>query len=544
MTSGPNLLTPLQRTETLPSAGGSRGSVVRPAASWQWEAAARAARWTFSFPAMMGALLVGCVFLSVRQFEVDPDVWWHIKNGEMLLRTHLFPVSDPFSFTVAGQPWMACEWLGDVLFAFVERIGGLRGLDALLLVLAAAIIVGLYLLATLRSGSSKAGVLAAAALLPLATISFTLRPQMLGFFFLILTLVALELFRRGKHAFIWFLPVLFFLWVNTHGSFPIGLGTIFVYWMSGLVSFRLGHLEARAWSPSERIQLSAVFLGCLAALALTPYGTRLAAYPFEVASKLPLGVASVQEWRAMPFHEPVGKYFLVLLLGFIIAQVAFDFTWRIEELALFLFGTMMACLHLRFVLIFVPFCVPVLAVMFARWMTPYDKSKDRYVLNSALIALVIFGVLRFFPTKGYLEQRIAENFPVRAVEYIRQNAIPDPMFNTYDFGGYLIWSRWPEHKVFVDGRADPYERGGVLADYLYIRHTEPGALAVLRAYGIRSCLLERNEALAFVLAVSPDWKTVYADELSIVLVRRDGIEKGANSNSSPNRAAASPLVGD
>jgi hypothetical protein len=482
------------------------------------------------------------VFLVVRNFDLDPDVWWHIKLGELILQTHRFPITDPFSFTVAGQPWMACEWLGDTLFALVAKVGGLRGLDALLLVIGSAIILGLYALATLRSGSSKAGLIAAAALLPLSTLSFTLRPQMLGFLFIILTLIALELFRSGKHAVIWFLPVIFLFWVNTHGSFPIGLGMIFVYWANGLVSFRSGHLEARAWSRSERIQLSGVFLACLAALAITPYGTRLAAYPFEVASKLPLGVASVQEWRSMPFNEPVGKYFLVLLLGFILAQVTFDFTWRVEELGLFLFGTLMACLHLRFVLIFVPFFVPLLAVIFARWMSPYDKKKDQFVLNAALIALVALGMARYFPTREFLQERVNENSPARAVEYIRQHAIPDPMFNTYDFGGYLIWSRWPEHKVFIDGRADPYERGGVLADYLYARHTQPGTLAVLRAYGIQSALLQRNEALSYLLAASPEWKEVYSDELAILFVRNGAGEPKPSAVAALNGATASSLA--
>jgi hypothetical protein len=544
MTSGPNPITRLQRSETLPPSGIPDSAVARPASSGIWDRPARIAQRVFSFPAMLGVLLVGAVFLVVRNFELDPDVWWHIKLGDLVLQTHRFPTTDPFSFTVAGQPWMACEWLGDTIFALVAKFGGLRGLDALLLILGSAIILGLYALATLRSGSSKAGLIAAAALLPLATLSFTLRPQMIGFLFLILTLIALELFRSGKHAAVWFLPLIFFLWVNAHGSFPIGLGTILVYWASGLVGFRSGHLEARAWTSSERIQLSGVFLACLSVLAITPYGTRLAAYPFEVASKLPLGVASVQEWRSMPFNESVGKYFLVLLLGFILAQVAFDFTWRLEELGLFLFGTLMACLHLRFVLIFVPFFAPLLAVIFARWMTPYDKKKDQFALNAALIALVVLGIVRFFPTSAYLQERVNENSPARAVEYIRQHAIPDPMFNTYDFGGYLIWSRWPEHKVFIDGRADPYERGGVLADYLYARHTQPGTLAVLRAYGIQSALLQRNEALSYFLAASPEWKAVYSDDLTILFVRNNGGDPKTNSKSAPNGVTASSLAAE
>ena len=73
------------------------------------------------------------------------------------------------------------------------------------------------------------------------------------------------------------------------------------------------------------------------------------------------------------------------------------------------------------------------------------------------------------------------------------------MFNNYGFGGYLVWAMGPDHKVFLDGRGDVYERGGVLADYLHIAYLEPGAFAVLQNYGIRSCLVERDEALATAL---------------------------------------------
>jgi len=542
MTHNANSVSGLQRAVTLPRAEAPEATAKRPGATSSGAASLELVRWLFSFPAMLGTLLMGGVFLTLREFNIDPDVWWHIKNGEMILRNHRFPETDAFSFTVAGQPWISTEWLGDVLMAFATRMGGLRGLEALLLILGAAVVTALYVLATLRSGSSKAGVVAAAAMLPICKLSFTLRPQMLGFLFLILTLIALELFRRGKHWTVWFLPPLFLLWVNTHGSFPIGLGAIFVYWMSGLVSFRSGSLEARAWSPKDRLTLSGVFLACLSALVLTPYGTRLAMYPFEVASRLPVGVANVQEWRAMPFNEPIGKYFLVLVLGLFVAQLAFDLVWRVEELALFLFGVTMACLHVRFVLIFVPFFVPLLAVILARWASPYDRKKDQFVLNTALMAAVIFGVVCYFPTKAYLENRVIQSFPVRAVGYMQEHSIPDPLFNTYDFGGYLIWARWPEHKVFVDGRADPYERGGALADYLYVRHTEPGSLEVLSAYGIRSCLLQRSEPLAFLLAASPDWTAAYMDELSILFVRRGDNDAGAQADATAPGSASSGSV--
>ena len=52
-------------------------------------------KWIFSFPAMLGALLVGRVFYEGRTFFVDPDLWWHVKNGQNILATHHWPTVDP-----------------------------------------------------------------------------------------------------------------------------------------------------------------------------------------------------------------------------------------------------------------------------------------------------------------------------------------------------------------------------------------------------------------------------------------------------------------
>ena len=190
------------------------------------------------------------------------------------------------------------------------RVGGMRGLEILLLILGSAILVALYVLATIRCGNSKAGFLAAAAVFVLATPSFNLRPQMLGYLFLILTLIALERFRQGHRRAVWVLPILMIIWVNAHPSWTIGLGFIGVYLASGLMEFRVGDVEARRWSQSDRLQLAAVLLLCACATLITPYGAGLAKFPFEFASSLPVSLANIKEWLPMPFGAPLGKLFL------------------------------------------------------------------------------------------------------------------------------------------------------------------------------------------------------------------------------------------
>jgi hypothetical protein len=485
----------------------------------------------FSFPAMLGVALVGLVYYGARAFQVDPDIWWHIKTAQTILATHHWPTTDPYSFTVHGQPWMAFEWLGDCVIATASRIGGIRGLDLLLMITGSAIMLSLYLLATVCAGDSKAGFVTAALLYPLAAGSFNMRSQMFGYVFLVLTITALELFRAGKKKrLIWFLPPLLLVWVNTHGSWIVGLGAICVYWLSGLVEFRRGAIVARKWTGAETRTISSVFLFSLVAVAITPYGTRLAAFPFTVASSLPVSMANVLEWLPMPFNIVGGKIFLGLVLGFFLLQMAFNFTYRLEQVVLFVAATVMACLHVRFVLLFVPFLAPLLAVMLGRWIPGYSRAKDKYVLNAILILGMFGTMIRYFPSQRDLRQRVAEQFPSQAVQYLRSHPAPEPMLDSYGFGGYLIWSMGPQQKVFIDGRSEIYERGGVLADYVQLTQMKPGGLDVLRRYHIQSCLLTRDEPLSTALAALPDWEEVYQDDTSRLFVRRTAERAESSEN--------------
>jgi hypothetical protein len=495
----------------------------------------RLVRRAISFPAMLATFLVGRVFFEGRGFVVDPDLWWHIRVGQDILATHHWPTTDPFSFTVAGAPWMAYEWLGDVTLGAVAKYGGLLGLNVFLICLGSLIMLSLYAYATMRAGSSKAGFAASAMLCSLAFASFSLRPQMFGYLFLVLVLILLERFRQGKTGVVWCLPPLFLLWINTHGSWVIGLGVIFVYWAAGLSDFRFGSIESRKWSAAERIRLELIFLLSLAVIPLTPYGARLASYPFTVASTLPLNVGNVMEWQPMPFNIGGGKLFLALVLTLVLAQMLFRPTWRAAEVVLCLGGIVMACLHVRFLLLFVPFFAPLFAVLLARWLMPYDETKDHFILNAVLMIGVVAAMVHYFPTKAGVEKIAARTFPVRAVEYVREHPVPGPMFNSYGFGGYLIW-KLPEQKVFIDGRGDLYEDGGAFTEYLEIANLKPGAFMVLRAHRIQSCFLQSTEPLATVLGADPSWIKRYADGVSTVFVRRGDSATLQGTDTRPTRS--------
>jgi hypothetical protein len=405
------------------------------------------------------------------------------------------------------------------VFAWAQRAGGLQGLMGLDLGLTVLILFALYALATLRSGNSKGAFVVLVVLLPLTYPSLTMRPQMLGYLFLVITLIVLERFRQGDTRWVWVLPPIFLAWVNIHGSFVVGLFALGVYWAGGLIRLEWGNVQSRLWTPAERTRLELIALLILVALTITPYGTQVCVYPLDMAFAQPINVENIQEWQAMGFSYVYGKVFLAMILGFIVAQVTLRPAWRLEELFLALIGITGACLHVRFVMLFVPFCVPLFSVIAARAFSPYDAENDKYPLNAVMIAGIIGAIAWYFPSKTEMKTLVEEKWPVKAVAYLRQHPVPQPMYNTYGYGGFLIWEASDFNKVFIDGRADIYERSGVLSDYLTISRLGVPTPALLDAYRVQSCLVTHDEAIRTYLEASPQWHRVYSDTLSALFVR-------------------------
>ncbi len=471
-----------------------------------------------SFPVFLAAILVGGACIAAHYRFVDPDTWWHIRVGETILQTHHWPTTDPYSFTAPGAPWIAYEWLGEVVIALASRFG-FAGLAALQFTWASILSVLILYFSYLRSKNMKAAFLATIFALVMLGAFFTLRPQVMGYIFMLVLLIALERYKQSLSHSLWWLPALFLVWVNTHGTFFLGLGVFGVYWLTGLFDFQMGGIYTEKWTPQQRLHLLQVFLLCLAVLPLTPYCTRLATYPFEMAFQQPVNVASVIEWQPLSFALPFGKIMMFALLGLVTAQVLLRLNHRLDTFIFVLAGAFAAYAHIRFLLLFLPFLTPKIAELLSRWTPSYDPEKDKPLLNLAIALCVFGGIVYYLSSESRLYKPFTDIYPVKAVEYLREHPVNAPMLNDYGFGGYLILNLYPKQKVFIDGRADFYEYAGVFTDYLDIMHIEPNAFRLLDRYGIDACLLQRKTTLVTVLSQLPDWKVAYSDDVAVLFVR-------------------------
>jgi hypothetical protein len=497
----------------------------------------------FSFPAFLGAILVVANFGINRSLRLDPDTWWHMKYGDMILKTGHWPTVDTWSFTAHGMPGVAYEWGGEVLIALAYRMGGLRGMDLLLIILTSIIVLLVYYFAWLRCRDAYAAFFAAFLMLPLLALVFTLRPQLLGYIFLIATLILLERFRHGEQRILWALPLVFLLWVNIHGTFILGFMVLGLYWLSGLMGFSWGGLYAVRWQQAQRLQLELVGLLSVVVLPLTPYGTRPAAVPFEAVFSQPLIFSDIVEWQPIDTHFWQAKLLLVLIFAFILAQLAFRSRYRLEEFAFFLLIVYSTFVHFRLAIVFAIVFAPLVASIISRWMPTYDERIDKRAVNAGLMLAMLVGMVCYLPSEATLQSGIAKDYPVQAVRYLERHPIPGRMFNDYAYGGYLVWAMAPETKVFIDGRGNIYEPAGLFSAYADVVELKPEAFAALQSYRINYCLIPRNGALATLLAASSDWKEVYKDTLSAIFVRQEIASSRPGLNSA-QKGKISPVEGN
>ena len=180
--------------------------------------------WPFvPFTVVLTFIVLVLVFITAHGKVADPDIWWHLHNADYLIQHHSLPRYDMYSFTVTGHPWINHEWLSDLPYYLAWRVFGLRGIDALAVTLLCLIYLGVLYLSYRECGNYKSAVLATACAIFLGRVSFGPRTILFGYAFLVVLLVILQRFKQKSQAPLWLIPPLFCLWINTHGSWSLGM---------------------------------------------------------------------------------------------------------------------------------------------------------------------------------------------------------------------------------------------------------------------------------------------------------------------------------
>jgi hypothetical protein len=333
------------------------------------------------------------------------------------------------------------------------------------------------------------------------------RPYLVTYALMGLTLWILE--RRRP---LWLLPPLFIVWANCHGGYFMGWVLLGGYCAEALFQ------RLRGRPPKDEKTLWAASLLAILASGLNP--TYFNVIPGMFAYRQSALQRSLKEWHSPALWPP--SWYSSLLVGAAAILLWARRSVRLSDVLLFAVFATLSLMAQRNV-IFVGLIAPiVIASYLPEWKRPVPRA------TAFAVPLVLLAIAGQKIALGEAFQFRADTwqYPAGPVKFLKDHNVSAPMFNIYEYGGYLMWDAWPLQKTFVDGRA---LNESVFRDYMRIAYNYRDAQTLLDQYGVQVLFLQGFEywrgAVYMLSAALSDpnqtrWKLVYQDKTGMIFMRQ------------------------
>jgi hypothetical protein len=484
-----------------------------------------------SFRFLKICLCAAVCVLAVFQFSentADPDLWGHVTFGEQMLRTHAITHVEIYSWTARGQPWVNHEWLAEIALGAAHKLFGGAGI-LLLKMLVGLLTFALALRLALEKLSGTAERLGAWVFAALAVVEisygFAARPQIFTALFLAVELLALARINAGAVAWAAGLPLLFLVWINTHGGVLAGFG---------LLGMTAGATTAQSIFSRKKFPFKiplALWLAVAfsaAALFVNPWGTELPRW--LVGSVLWLR-PEIAEWNPTPFGWDHAAFFLLVA----VAAFALAFSRRPHAL-----WEMAACAAFAFLgwrsVRNAPLCAVVLLALtpahlasaLARFRRNFENLENvarqnnfqkvaAIILLAATLAATA-GIFCLHKKNPFTMEAPNSQYPNAAIAFIHQNQLRGNFLTFFDWGEQVIFEL-PGCPPSIDGRLDTCYSRELIAAHWKFFNGEPCDPKALDVDAADFALLPANLEGTRALAARAGWQPIYYDDTAVVLAR-------------------------
>ncbi|MGM8062037.1 hypothetical protein [Vogesella indigofera] len=478
----------------------------------------------------------------------DPDFYWHLKTGELIVSSGQLPWHDIFTFTSYGNQWVLSEWLSQVVFFLAYQLADLHGIAIL-----TALIFTLCWITTYKTcldileDEGKAVIVlilfcgAMGAIAP--------RPHIFTFLFFSIILRKLFYFKyKHKDINLISIPLVMVLWANMHGGFFIGIILMISFtateWIRYLASF-----EKDSTVILRLKKLSLVATLGLMATAVNPDGFHYWLYPYQAIVSSG-DTTFISEWQSPNFHQPFYQYFLIIVFLYFInmaySQRKADITEAMVPL-IFIGGAFFSVRNLPLAgLVMAPHVAifyrelmltealsnlklkhsrtaekSQASSIFGRFVSSGNKQvgESEAVINWIIMIASVVAIGLHYPNrKKEVESRVSDLLPVKAVDFVVKNKIQGNIFNTYHYGGYLIHRLHPEQKIFVYGRTDIYKMN-FINEYLEMYSGGKNWEKYFYKNKIDYVICETSAPIKQLLLLKKDFKLVFDDGKHSVLLK-------------------------
>jgi len=499
----------------------------------------RAIKFNLTIEHLWGLAALMGIFIFVNTHPIRPhDFWWHITIGREIVTTGKIPTMDVYSYTEAGQPYPSYQmyWLMETLLYELYKLGG-PALVIFVHSLTISAAYGVIFLICKRAAKSwriaAFGVLFAAAL---GINDWNVRPQ--GITFLLASLYLLSIYEYNKNPRWYWLTVFPFsmlIWVNSHGTFLIGLVLIGIWWGEKIWEIIKQRIKGNRTIDYRLIGAPSIVLGFTALVCLiNPRGLGIINYLKSLTTNS-IVQNIVIEWAPPTFKTLMGVFFFCGLIGSAIILILSPKRPNFFQITTFLVFGLLGVKTSRgsvwFGMVMAPIVVEHLSVIVNHVLKakqqPVHQEGSRILNILFTIVILTMGVLSLpwfksvLPLPTAKAGLISAETPVQATQVLLEKNPPSRVFNAMSFGSYLIWAAYPQYQVFVDPRIELFSEK-VWLDYLNISNANGDWEAALRGYGVNTLMLSPVEQPALFQAAqeSDEWKLLYQDRSAIILVRK------------------------
>jgi len=462
----------------------------------------------------------------------DYDLWARLAVGSIFFQTGHILKHDIFSYLPTKDLWIDHEWGSGVVFYFLTKHFGDKGIFALKAFIILAIFILVIKIIKLRTNKYPESILyfilLGFSLIP--GMGAPIRCQVFTYVFFILWIYELEKIKQGEFKLIWILPLTMLLWVNMHGGFIAGIGLIIIYILGESLN-RKNHLK---------------YFGILAlvlpATLINPYGYKLWNYILE-ASLMPRPY--IMEWQPITLGGPIHMIegikihmlagFMIFVLLTIIAGFRLiaqkekpDWTMIILVLSL-LYLSIMHQRHTEF------FILAVSGLLYHQYVNIFEPIrnfiKKNLTENTYKIWSVIkysFGYILLAALFIYCVPKLSNSiildplaYPVGSLEFIKQNQISGNLATRFQWGSYAFWKLYPQCKVLIDGRYEEVYSHAVFDVAMQFSLRKGDWQEILRNYHADVLVLPKSNYSPADVSTLMDWKLVYQDAASVVLLPKN-----------------------
>lgn len=478
-------------------------------------------------------------FLSMR-IPLDPDLGWHLRSGQYLWENKAFAEGDPFSYTFSEYPWIAHEWVTDLMLYGLNSLGATAGPVAMTAVFALFATLAFYLAGKSFPARKEYQLIASLLALLVSITIIGTRPQVISMLGLGLLFFILYRFRSNQRSkLIYFTPLLLLAWVNLHGGFSFGLFVLALFFAVELLRVaikktieRIKKKEVHFRILSKVSFIKLAIIGVVSGLAtlVNPYGIRIYHEIYYTLINT-TGAAEIRhnigEWTPVHLSHDMGRQLFIYLILFAILLLfslkKIDITHLVITIV-FLFIGMSSWRHMPLLMLAItPFWVAIAQTLTGHTLAKIIRKK--YIIIIFVIALVIIcrQQVTALMELGIDPAKAAEKgrYPYDVIQYLKANPLKGEMYNEYNHGGYLVWN-YPEKKVFIDGRMAIWELDGknVYNDWQTIGECEEGYLELLDQYNVDWIMVRWQLKLANTMSRNDDWEEIYRDEIVSIIIRK------------------------